>query len=82
MADTFKNVAMRDNPGDDWFLITPGATELAIRPRHVLCVATGNITMENAAGVSITLTGVAANTTLRMRPFKVTAATGTFWGLY
>lgn len=82
MADQFLNVQERDNPADRWFAITPGAGVLAIMPRAVMCTATGNITMEDAGGTSITLTAVAANEIIPLRPNKVTAATGTWYGLY
>lgn len=80
MADTFKNVTDRQNPADDWFAITPGASDLAIIPRGILCTAAGSITMASRSGVSITL-AVEVGDILPMRPAKVTAATGTFYGL-
>jgi hypothetical protein len=80
--DQFANVANKDNPADRWFAITPGADDLAIMPRGLICTATGNITMKDAAGTALALTAVAAGAVLRLRPTKVTAATGTFYGLY
>lgn len=82
MADTFKNVDNQSNPADRWFAITPSATELAIMPRGLICTATGDITMQDAAGTVLTIAGVAVGTILALRPNKVTAATGTFYGVY
>jgi len=82
MADTFQNVSNRQNPADNWFLVVPGAGDLAITPRGVLCSAVGDITMQDRAGTVMTLTAVAAGTVLPLRPLKITAATGTFYGLY
>ena len=51
--DQFANVANKDNPADRWFAITPGADDLAIMPRGLICTATGNITMKDAAGTAL-----------------------------
>lgn len=82
MADTFKNVENKSNPADRWFAITPGATELSIVPRGLVCTADGNVTIEDAAGTSMQITGLKAGAILALRPVKVTAATGTFYGVY
>jgi len=83
MADTFANVENQSNPGDRWFLITPGSNALAIKPRGIVCTVTGNITMEDDAGTPLTFTAVEASLQpYSLRPNKVTAATGTFYGVY
>lgn len=83
MADTFANVDNQSNPGDRWFLIVPGPTALAIKPRGIVCTVTGNITIEDDAGTPLTVTGVEVSLQpYAMRPNKVTAATGTFYGVY
>ena len=48
----------------------------------LLCVATGNVTLEAPNGTSVSLTGVAANTILPIAAAKVTALTGTWVALY
>ena len=82
MADTFKNVSNQSNPAENWFLITPGPGDLAITPRGIFCAAGGDITLVSAAGVSMPLTGVPVGAVLPVRPLKVTASTGTFYGVY
>lgn len=82
MADRFENVEVKSNPADRWFAITPGATAFAILPRGLICTAAGDVTVEDEAGVSMEITGVLGGAVLPIRPLKVTAATGTFYGLY
>lgn len=82
MADTFKNVDNKANPADRWFAITPGAGDLSIIPRGLICTSTGDVTVEDAAGTSMQVLGVTAGTILPIRPLKVTAATATVYGLY
>ena len=82
MVDTFVNVEKKDNPADRWFAITPSGTAFPIIPRGLICVATGDVTLVDVAGTSMPLTAVAAGTVIPLRPNKVTAATGTFYGLY
>lgn len=83
MADTFRNRDNKSNPAERWYLITPSANDLAPVPRGIVCTAGGDITMEDAAGTALPLTGVTADPQpLPYRPLKVTAATGTFYAVY
>ena len=83
MADTFANVNDKTNPAERWFLIVPGPSDLAIIPRAIVCTVAGDITMVDALGTALPATGVAAKLDpYPYRPTKVTAATGTFYGLY
>jgi hypothetical protein len=82
MADEFQNVLNQANPASRWPIAVASGTALALLPRGILCAATGNITIEDGNGVAMTLTTPPLNTPIAVRPFKVTAVTGTFHLLY
>ena len=63
-------------PGERHYAVTPGAGELDPRPRALRIGGDGNITVEDAAGVSITYP-VTAGEVFIFRAVKVTAATAT-----
>lgn len=83
MADTFENVANKDNPADRWFAITPDDdTDFTILPRGVLCTSDGNLVAIDAQGTSMTV-AMTAGQILPVRPTRVgETSTGTFYGLY
>lgn len=82
MADQFANITNQGNPSDRWVLLTASATALSFMPRAIICTATGNITIEDGQATALTLTAPPVNTPIPVRPYKVTAVTGTFYGLY
>jgi hypothetical protein len=82
MADEFANVFNQSNPVSRWPIAVASGTALALLPRGILCAATGNITIEDGNGVAMTLTAPPVGVALMVRPFKVTAVTGTFHLLY
>lgn len=82
MADTFSSYASgMSSPADKHFTITPGAAEMAFRPRAIRCDVAGSATLVDAAGVSVTY-NLAAGEVLAFRAVKVTAATATLVGWY
>ena len=82
MADQFANVADKTAPADRWVLLTASASPLAFLPRSIICTVAGNITIEDGAATAMVLTAPPVNTPLPLRPYKVTAVTGTFYALY
>ena len=82
MADQFANVADKTAPVDRWVLLTASASPLAFVPRSIICTVAGNITIEDGAATAMVLTAPPVNTPLPLRPYKVTAVTGTFYALY
>lgn len=82
MADQFANLINQTNASDRWILLAASATPLAFLPRSIICTVAGNITIEDGAATAMTLTAPPVNTPIPVRPYKVTAVTGTFYGLY
>ena len=82
MADQFANVADKTAPADRWVLLTASASPLAFLPRSIICTVAGNITIEDGAATAMVLTAPPVNTPLPLRPYTVTAVTGTFYALY
>lgn len=82
MADQFANVADKTATADRWVLLTASASPLAFLPRYIICTVAGNITIEDGAATAMVLTAPPVNTPLPLRPYKVTAVTGTFYALY
>lgn len=82
MADEFQNVMYQSNPAIRWPIATASASALALIPRGILCAATGSITIEDGNGIAMTLTAPPVGVILSLRPYKVTAVTGTFHLLY
>jgi len=82
MADQFANVEDKTAPADRWVLLSASASPLPFLPRSIICIATGNITIEDAAATAMTLTAPPVNVPIALRPYKVTAVTGTFYGLF
>lgn len=77
MTQDFKNFTVSpESPALDAFVITPGATALAVRPRALLIGGAGTITVTTWRGTSLTIT-VAAGTILPLVVTHVTAATAT-----
>lgn len=82
MADQFKNVENRTNPAKRWIALTASASPLALEPRGIKCVVAGDITIEDAFGVAMTIPSAAAIGEHAVGPYKVTAVAGTWFGLY
>ncbi len=73
----FKNFTVSaQSPALDAFVITPGATALAVRPRALVIGGAGTITVTTFKGTSLTLT-VSAGQILPLVVTHVTAATAT-----
>lgn len=82
MADTFANhAAGLDSPALRHYTITPGAGDLAFRPRAIRCDVGGTATIVDEAGTSIVYNLVAGEI-LPLRAVKVTAATATLIAWY
>lgn len=82
MADQFANVADKTAPADRWVMLTASASPLEFLPRYIICTVAGDITIEDGAAKAMVLTAPPVNTPLPLRPYKVTAVTGTFYALY
>lgn len=82
MTDTFKNVANRQNPADRWFELDASETALAIIPRGIKCTVAGAITIEDVDGNEMDIPSGASIGEHAVRPNKVTALAGTWYGLY
>ena len=82
MADQFANIVDKTNPSDRWVKLTDSASPLAFLPRYIICTDAGDITIEDGAATAMVLIAPPVNTPLPLRPYKVTAVTGTFYALY
>lgn len=81
MSDPFLNILSQTNPSYRWVLLAASASVIP-RPRSIICTVAGNITMEDAFATVLTLTAPPVNQVIPLAPIKVTAVTGTFYGLY
>ena len=82
MANQWTNVLNQSNPASEWVLAVASAADIDRVPRAILCVATGNITIVDAKGNSMTLTAPPTSLPLPYMPVKVTAVSGEFRLLY
>jgi hypothetical protein len=66
-------------PSEDFYAITPNdSTDLAVAIRSIYVGGAGNVVLRNAAGTSITFTGVVAGQILPIAATRVmTASTAT-----
>lgn len=75
MTQDFKNFTVSpESPALDAFVITPGASPLAVRPRAIWIGTGGTITVTTWRGTTLTLT-VSDGTLLPLVVTHVTAAT-------
>lgn len=81
MADPSLNILNQTVASYRWVLLAASASVIP-RPRAIICTVAGNITMEDAFATALTLTAPPLNTPIPLAPVKVTAVTGTFYGLY
>lgn len=69
-----------DSPGERHYPITAGTAELDPRPRAIVCLTAGSLTIADEAAVEITY-AMAAGQILPFRAVKVTAiGSGSFAG--
>lgn len=77
MADAFAgHQPTLTGPADRHYAVSPGSSVLDPRPRALFVGSAGNVTIEDAGGVSVQY-AVEAGTVLPIRATKVTAATAT-----
>jgi hypothetical protein len=81
MADPFASFSETPNSfGRAGAVITPGASDLAVIPKGVVCLTGGDVTivpLSNANGDTLTFTGLPAGYIIPFRVRRVTAATAT-----
>jgi hypothetical protein len=87
MSDPFQSHSSGlESPATGWFSVTLADADLAIVPRSIDCIGSGNVDIEDAAGNTITVT-LTAGMPYPVRPVRVkapssgSAATGVV-GLY
>lgn len=76
MPDRFElHGAGLDAPAFRHYAITPANTDLAVRPRALMVTATGDVVIQDEAGVNITYPAVPAYTLLPFRAVQVRTGT-------
>ena len=81
MSDPFASFSETPNSfGRVGAVITPGASDLAVIPKGVVCLTGGDVTIVpqgNANAATLTFTGLPAGDIIPFRVRRVTAATAT-----